>query len=108
PFLVIGAYLLVGRFLYDAWRRGRTVYGLTDRRVLILRPSKQIGLALDRVSEMTLQERMNGRGSLVFGTSAFNRQNVWGGGPEVPTFEFIADARAVYTDIRDAQKKADD
>jgi hypothetical protein len=108
PFLVIGAYLLVGRFLYDAWRRGRTVYGLTDRRVLILRPSKQISLVLDRIGEMSLQERTNGRGSIVFGSSGVNRQNAWGGEPVVPTFEFIADARAVYAAIRDAQKKAGD
>jgi hypothetical protein len=109
PFLVIGAYLLVGRFIYDAWRRGRTVYGLTDRRVLILRPSKQISVALDRIGEISLQERSSGCGSIVFGPSDFNRQTAWvawGGEPAVPTFEFIADARNVYAAIRNAQEKA--
>jgi hypothetical protein len=109
PFLAIGAYILVGRFLYDAWRRGRTVYGLTDQRALILRPSKQISITLDHISEMSLQERGSGRGSIVFGPSGINRQNasgVWGGDPAVPTFEFIPDARNVYAAIRNAQKKA--
>jgi hypothetical protein len=109
PFLVIGAYLLVGRFIYDAWRRGRTIYGLTDRRVLIHRPSKQISVELDRIGEMSLQERSSGRGSIVFGPSGLNLQNswaVWGGEPAVPTFEFIADARNVYSAVRNMQKKA--
>ena len=108
-FLVVGAYLLAGRFFYDAWRRRRTVYGLTDRRLLIVRPSKQISVELDRISEMSLQERSSGRGSIVFGPSGLNRQNgwgAWGGEPAVPTFEFIADARNVYAAIRNAQKKA--
>jgi len=109
PFLVIGVYLLVGRFFYDAWRRGRTIYGLTDRRVLILRPSKQISVDVDRIGEMSLQERSGGRGSIVFGPSGLNLQNswaVWGGDPAVPTFEFIVDARNVYAAIRNTQKKA--
>jgi hypothetical protein len=82
---------------------------LTDRRVLILRPSKQTSVPLDRIGEMSLQERSSGRGSVVFGPSSLNRQNAWGawgGEPVVPTFEFIADVRKVYAAIRDSQKKA--
>ena len=32
PFLAIGAYLVAGRFITDAWTRRNTVYGVTDRR----------------------------------------------------------------------------
>src|SRR3569832_1608835 len=37
PFLVVGLYLLVGRFLLDAWARSRTVYGLTGQRAIVVR-----------------------------------------------------------------------
>ena len=106
-FLAVGAYLVVGRFFYDAWRRRRTVYGLTDRRVLILRPSKQVSLALDGINEISLEERSSGRGSIAFGSSANRavRQNPFSGEPAVPTFELIAEARKVEAAIRDAQKK---
>jgi hypothetical protein len=36
PFVVIGQYMIWGRFLYDAWLKPRTYYGITNRRVLIL------------------------------------------------------------------------
>lgn len=37
PFVVVGLYLIFGRFIADAWVRSRTVYALTDQRALILR-----------------------------------------------------------------------
>src|SRR5690349_16574111 len=35
PFLMVGAYLVVGRFFLDAWTRRHTVYGLTSQRVIV-------------------------------------------------------------------------
>jgi hypothetical protein len=35
PFVVIGQYMIWGRFLYDAWLKPRTYYGITNRRVLM-------------------------------------------------------------------------
>src|SRR5436853_5210270 len=35
PFILAGADLVVGRFVWDTWRRARTFYGVTDHRVLI-------------------------------------------------------------------------
>jgi hypothetical protein len=36
PFVLVGQYLIWGRFLEDAWLKRRTYYGVTNRRVLIL------------------------------------------------------------------------
>ena len=34
PFLMVGLYMILGRFIYKANRKRRTVYGLTERRAL--------------------------------------------------------------------------
>lgn len=36
PFIVVGQYMIWGRFLNDAWLKKRTYYAVTNRRVLIL------------------------------------------------------------------------
>jgi hypothetical protein len=36
PFLVMGNYMVWGRFLFDAWAKRRTYYAVTNRRVLVL------------------------------------------------------------------------
>ena len=36
PFLIMGNYMVWGRFLHDAWLKRRTYYGVTNRRLLIL------------------------------------------------------------------------
>jgi hypothetical protein len=51
-FLTAGCYVVFGRFIIDAWARRRTVYGLTDRRAIVVR----------RVfSEAVLSEPLDGR-----------------------------------------------
>src|SRR5450631_1276302 len=36
PFVIIGQYLIWGRFLTDAWLKRKTYYAVTNRRVLIV------------------------------------------------------------------------
>jgi hypothetical protein len=108
-FMAIGLYMLIGRFFYDAWRRARTVYGLTNTRILIVQPSKCKSLNLAAISEINLQLKHGGRGSIVFGPELgfFDQRGSsvwWGGAPAVPTFELIGEAEHVYAAIRDAQK----
>ena len=37
PFVAVGLYFVVGRFFVDAWIRGRTLYAVTNERVIIAR-----------------------------------------------------------------------
>jgi hypothetical protein len=80
PFVLIGLYLIVGRFFVDAWLRGRMDYALTERRVLILRGQEITAVDLARVSTVNLRGGANGgRGTIFFGydDSGFGG---WGGG----------------------------
>src|ERR1700740_3412280 len=36
PFLMVGNYMVWGRLFVDAWRKRRTYYAVTNRRVLVL------------------------------------------------------------------------
>jgi hypothetical protein len=111
PFVLIGIYLVAGRFIHDAWRRSCMHYGLTDSRILIATPDSCRTLALDSLGEIMLEEGRGGEGSIAFGREpALAWANnvgwqVWSGAPSVPTFERIPEARRVFAAIRDAQKR---
>jgi hypothetical protein len=55
PFVVVGLYLIVGRFFADAWRRSRTFYGVTDQRVLIVSGRQVRSLSLQNLGEVALR-----------------------------------------------------
>lgn len=109
PFVLVGCYLLFGRFFHDAWRRSRVLYALTSQRVLILAPGSQISLELTALNEIRTDLGRDGRGSIAFGpeTSPFMRRDfgIWSGKPAVPTFEMIENVQTVFTEIRRAQKQ---
>jgi len=97
-FLVIGLFFTIGRFALDAWLRGGTRYGLTDRRILIVRtrPSTDFtSIELDRLPQIRVSERPNGTGTIRFGQPA-SLFNFGGSGLSVwtpsldPTPQFIA------------------
>jgi len=111
PFVLAGAYLVVGRFVWDAWRRTRTVYGVTDRRVLIVSGAgarSTTTLALKTLPGLTLDERYDGVGDVVFAATDASHVATGGlvsRGDTVPAmFELIPQARQVYHIIRQAQR----
>lgn len=114
PFVLVGIYLIVGRFFWDAWRRARTMYGVTDRRIIILSnaPSRSTRtLNLKGLREVTLTERRDGSGDIVFGMPPlFGWHSTRGGWPGTgargPTFELVPRAREVYNVVRQAQAMA--
>jgi hypothetical protein len=75
PFVLVGLYLIIGRFLHDAVVRRGIFYAVSDRRVLQLRTGLFGGLrSLDikRLPQLDLEERRNGRGTLKFELSEDN------------------------------------
>jgi hypothetical protein len=109
PFVLIGIYVVAGRFFHDAWRRRGIVYGLTDKRVLIVTSTECISIALDGLVAVKLREHRDGEGSIVLApepkSSRKGFRTTWIGVPPVPTLERIPDASRVLTAIRAAQKR---
>jgi hypothetical protein len=113
PFVLIGLYLLFGRFFIDAAQRRRTFYALTDERILIvsgLMSRSTRSLTLRTLDQVDVSARASGEGTITFGRSAFGSFALpgWPGmkGYQPPMFEMIPDAVAVAKLIRDTQRTA--
>jgi hypothetical protein len=110
PFVVIGLYLIVGRFFVDARMRAGTEYGLTNRRAIIVSGlfSRSIkSIDLKSMPEITLTEKADRSGTITFGSApSYSRMqyNPWlSGSSAQPAFEMIEDARNVYATIEQAR-----
>jgi Bacterial PH domain len=113
PFVLIGLYLIVGRFFIDAAQRRRTFYALTDERILIVSGilSRNIrSVALRTLDQVDLSARASGQGTISFGRSMYGSFALpgWPGmkSMQPPMFEMIPDAAVVAKLIRDAQRAA--
>ena len=113
PFVLIGLYLICGRFFADARLRSKTYYGLTSERIVIVsglfsRSTKS--LQLRTLSDVSLSESSGGRGTITFGPMApwWASRSGWPGAQRQlsPAFDSILAAREVYEKIRVAQKQA--
>jgi hypothetical protein len=116
PFLVIGNYMVWGRFLRDAWLKRRTYYGVTNRRLLILQEGWK-----RRTSTMFLQEipqierEGDSTGTLWFGTKypvivprgQKSRDMSRFSLGDVPVFADIVDLESVHKLIMDLRAKID-
>jgi hypothetical protein len=113
-FCLIGLYLVFGRFIFDALLRARTFYAITDRRALIVsRVTSRDLTSIDLEGvQVTLKEGSDGSGTLAFGAGkqSFYADSSWpkGAGRRrgivLPMFRCVANARAVFTQIRDAKE----
>lgn len=114
PFVLVGLYLIVGRFFADARQRARTIYAVTNERVIIIAglfKETVKSLNLQTLSDISLAEKSDGSGTVSLGPSspyAWFTSSGWPGGGQYtpPALEGIPGARAVYETIRQAQKTA--
>jgi hypothetical protein len=112
PFVVLGLYILVGRFFYEAYRRGNTYYGVTSRRVLIVRTG--IGGSLTSLNLRTLPDvkltggRSSRLRSIEFSSAArpfgsWFASSGWPGTQMAPTFELLDNAQEAHDIVLQAQ-----
>ena len=116
PFVLIGLYLIVGRFFFEAKQRARTFYAVTNERILIVsgvfnRKVKSLNLRM--LSDLSLSEGKGDEGTISFGggsplSSLFGDFSSWPGmGSHVgPRFDLVVGAKSVFETIRDAQRAA--
>lgn len=112
-FVLIGLYIVFGRFLLDSALRRKMFYGITDERVVIVSGvfrKKVQSLNLRTLSDVSLSEKANGEGTITFGPSSFLDSLYsgmgWLGIPQgPPKLEAIQNARKVYKMICDAQRR---
>ena len=120
PFLVVGNFIVWGRFFYDAWLKRRTYYAITNRRAFILQEGwerKSVSAFPNEIS--IIEGEGNQRGTLWLGTKypilgprgakkrSMSRFSMAG----VPVFADIDDVDAVHRlllELRSTGKRADD
>jgi len=116
PFVLVGLYLVFGRFFVEAKQRAATFYALTPQRIIIhsgLFTKSVKSLPLKSLQEVSLSERPDGTGTITFGAqhpmaSMFGGMPGWPGTEQYlgPRFDLVAQARSVYESIRKAQAAA--
>jgi len=114
PFVLIGLYLMIGRFFLRRWIRRRTLYAVTDQRVFTISPSWPRGERTTSVwfgSYPPVDKRVarDGRGTLWIGPLPYaNRwlasEPGWPGGHSrtgsAVVFADIPDVDEIYSRIR--------
>jgi hypothetical protein len=117
PFVVIGQYLIWGRFFYAAWKKKRTHYAVTTRRVLVVQKgwARRVASAyIDTLPTITKEVRSGTAGILRFAQP----QPMWPGQrggwgvwdtmaiESIPIFMDIEDVDSVYRLVSDLREKA--
>jgi len=111
PFVIMGIYIILGRFFVDAYGRSKTFYGLSETRVLIksgVFKSEVKSVSIANLDEIDLSENRNGRGTITLGKSPFDSYRGfaragWPGIKKAAMLDTIEDAAGVYKRIIDLQ-----
>lgn len=116
PFVIVGIYMIIGRFFVEAKQRANTLYAVTNERILIVSGilnHNVKSLNLRTLSDLSLSEGKSNVGTITFGGRSpfalmFSGVSSWPGmGAQMPPrFDSISNAKSVYETIRSAQQAA--
>lgn len=115
PFVLLGLYMIFGRFFLDRAQRSKTYYALTNERAIIISGVfNQTTKSLDikKLPEINISIKGDGKGTITFGAlhpmawmyagsgfSNMGRYNI------APSFEMIDEAKKVYQLIKRLQRE---
>lgn len=109
PFVAIGIYLIIGRFFYDAFKRKKTIYGLTNERIIILSGKKINSTNLLVLEDAVVTEEPDKSGSIFFGKrmarQIFKSSGNWPGTKQTLSIELIHDVKKVYDKLIEAKQR---
>lgn len=110
PFAAIGLYFIFGRFIYKANRKRRTVYAVTNRRVLEIVDGRKgesvAAVYLRSIPNISTSAVSNGEGSVEFGISSRMDQHYANTGMEFFARGSLSSGVSFY-DIEDPEGVAD-
>ena len=114
PFCLIGLYIIFGRFFGDAWSRSRPWYGITEKRVIVLKTlfaTNVTSIDYLNLTNLNLVERKDNSGDILFAMPGPMSSLAGSGWPQsrgyrAPGFYLLSNARQVYNQIRDAQQRS--
>jgi hypothetical protein len=109
PFVIIGVYLIIGRFFHDIYIRRQMIYGLTDKRIVIKRGDHLRFVELADLTDIKVTEKKDGTGSILFNSKYDQRNNKKNASSTLsfsPTsaglgFEAIPRVKSVYNQIEE-------
>jgi hypothetical protein len=105
PAALVGLGLLFGYYV-NRFRRARTYYVLTNRRVIVrvhAFPSKTQSLPLDAVARVSISEHGDGTSAITLGAAPSGRQSEGGARSGSLVFDAVAGAPELSTLLRNAQ-----
>lgn len=99
PFIAMGFYLAIGRYIHAAYCASRTLYAVTDRRILFVTTKGSRFLRISQLPSLEIQIRRSG-----LGTVSFQRKS-----PQVRTIRPFAARLSpedcdAFENIRDTQE----
>ncbi len=105
PFVIVGVYFVVGRFVHDKFNRNRTFYAITNKRIAIKKGSRFESMQLGDWPMLKLDEDSNGSGTIHFSEpsrSGFGSRNQpLKATPSHARFFRIPDARSVFKTLNE-------
>lgn len=100
-FFIVGSAVIVSALFYDSWRRNVTLYGMTNRRAIVIdgRKRRRVrSVGLHNMKEIVLKVRESGKGTItcVSMMDEWYRKNKKGEYKQIPLFLSIVDVRHVH------------
>ncbi|MFC1483363.1 hypothetical protein ACFL56_03785 [Candidatus Margulisiibacteriota bacterium] len=74
PFVIVGCYMIFGRFLLKKYKKKRTYYAVTNKRVIVLTQGRNKNIKaefLDKITSINKSTSSSGTGNIYFGGSNF-------------------------------------
>lgn len=106
PFVLIGLYFMFGRFVYKKWKKLRTWYAITDKRILIvtkaIRENIQI-LYINTLPTLNKNIRSSGVGTVKFSNAPYMVGMYDNSGMEL-LGSFYGSTLAAFHDIKEAEQ----